>query len=63
VNRRQRRRAWRRYQIRIDRLAPKASTAAAYTSSGRFVIRTNPGYFRALEFDFDGVYRVFRRGV
>lgn len=39
--------AWRRYQARIDRLAPKAPTRAAYTEGCLFVIKTNPGFFRA----------------
>jgi hypothetical protein len=40
-------RAWRGYQRRIDRLAPKAPTTAAYTGGCLFVVKTNPGFFRA----------------
>lgn len=38
---------WRDYQRRIDRLAPKAPTLAAYTNDCLFVIKANPGFFRA----------------
>ncbi len=38
---------WRAYQRRIDRLAPKAPTPAAYTNSCLFAIKTNPGFFKA----------------
>jgi hypothetical protein len=38
---------WRAYQRRIDNLAPQAPTTAAYTDGCLFVIKTNPGFFRA----------------
>lgn len=38
---------WRRYQNRIDRLAPQAPTGRAHTDDCLYVIKTNPGYFRA----------------
>jgi hypothetical protein len=44
---------WRKYQRRIDLLAPQAPTTAAYTTGCLFVIKTNPGFFRAEGWDTD----------
>lgn len=54
---------WRAYQRRIERLAPKAPTAAAYTDGGLFVIRTNPGFFRAEGWDLRGRHTLLRHGA
>lgn len=48
---------WRRYQARLDRLAPMAPTPDAYTSDGRFVVKVNQGFFRAEGWDTRGKHR------
>jgi hypothetical protein len=54
--------AWQAYQRRIDRLAPKPPTTAAYTNNCLFVIKTNPGFFRAEGWK-TGVRSILRHGA